>query len=215
MTFDLILIGLAITLEPLPMSGYILLLLSPQQGTRKGLGFLLGWLLTLVGLVVLTLVFTSGKPPATGSTPSTAVLIIKILLGIALLAVAWRTRKHRGRPTQPPRWMAKVDDLGFFAAMGIGFLLQPWPLVAAGVTTVASADLSNTSTIVTLTLFCLLASASYLSMQTYVTLRREPARARLDALNRWLGGHRDQVVIAVAVTVGLWLIGKSVFLLAT
>ncbi|MGW7680253.1 GAP family protein [Kribbella sp. NPDC054772] len=215
MTFDLILVGLAITLEPLPLSGYILLLLSAGQGTRKGLGFLVGWLLTLVVLVVLTLVLTGGKPPASGSTPSTATLVIKILLGIALLIVAWRTRAHRGRPTQPPRWMAKIDDLGFFAAMGIGFLLQPWPLVAAGVTTVASADLSNTSTILTLILFCLLASASYLTMQTYVTLKEESARGRLDALNAWLGGHRDQVVIAVAVTVGLWLIGKSVYLLAT
>ena len=214
MTFDLILLGLAITLEPLPMSGYILLL-STEQGTRKGLGYLLGWVLTLVGLVVLALVFTGGQPLATGSTPSTATLAIKILLGLGLLAIARRTQTHRGRPTRPPRWMAKLDDLGFFTAVGLGCLLQPWPLVAAGVATVASADLSNASTVLTLALFCLLASASYLIMQTCVMLKPEPARARLDALNGWLSGHRDQVVITVAVTIGLWLIAKSVFLLAT
>lgn len=214
MRFDLILLGLAITLEPLPMSGYILLL-STQQGTRKGLGYLLGWLLTLVGLVVLTLVFTGGQPLAAGSQPSTATLVIKILLGLGLLVIAWRTQSNRGRPTQTPRWMVKLDDLGFFAAAGLGFLLQPWPLVAAGVATVASADLSHASTVLTLTVFCLLASASYLIMQTYVMLKPEPARARLHALNGWLSGHRDQVVIVVAVTIGLWLIAKSVFLLAT
>ncbi len=214
MTFDLILIGLAITLEPLPMSGYILLL-STDRGTRKGFGYLLGWLLTLVGLVILTLAFTGGQPLTAGSRPSTATLVLKILLGIGLLVIARRTQTNRGRPTRPPRWMVKLDDLGFFTAVGLGFLLQPWPLVAAGVATVASADLSNASTVITLTLFCLLASASYLIMQTYVTLKPEPARARLDALNGWLAGHRDQVVIAVAVTIGLWLIAKSVFLLAT
>ena len=212
--FDLILIGLAITLEPLPMSAYILLL-STEQGSRKGLGYLLGWLLTLAGLVVLTLVFTGGQPLAADSTPSTATLVIKIMLGIGLLVIAWRTRTHRGRSTRPPRWMAKLDGLGFFAAIGLGFLLQPWPLVAAGVATVASADLSTASSVLTLTLFCLLASASYPIMQTYVMLKPEPARARLHALNGWLVRHRDQVVIAVAVTIGLWLITKSVFLLAT
>lgn len=213
MTLDLLLVGLAITLEPLPLSAY-LLLLSSEHGTRKGFGFVLGWVLTLVGLVVVTLLVTGGTPLSAGSTPSTAVLVAKILLGVALLVFAWRTRAKRGRPAPPPpRWKTGIDRLGFVPAMGLGFLLQPWPLVAAGVASVTAADLGSATTVLVLVGFCLLASAGYLAIQTYAAASPVSARARLDALNVWIVSHRDGIAVVAAVAIGLWLIGKSTYLL--
>jgi hypothetical protein len=40
---DLVIIGLAITLEPITLVAFILILAS-EKGTRKGLAFILGWL---------------------------------------------------------------------------------------------------------------------------------------------------------------------------
>jgi hypothetical protein len=214
MTLDLLLIGLAITLEPLPMSAYILIL-TAERGARAGFGFVLGWAVTLVGLVVLTLLVTGGKPLAAGSAPSTASLVARILLGVGLLVLAWRTRARRGRPPAPPRWMARLDSMNVAAAMALGFLLQPWFLVAAGVATVTAADLSNGATVLTLAGFCVLASASYLTMQAYAVLSPVAARTRLDALRGWIAAHQDQIVVVVSVALGLWLIGKSSYLLAT
>ena len=214
MTLDLLLIGLAIALEPLPMSAYILVL-SAERGARAGFGFVLGWVFTLVGVVVLTLLVTGGKPLVTGSAPSTASLVAKILLGVALLVLAWRTRARRGRPPAPPRWMARLDSMNVAAAMALGFLLQPWVLVAAGVATVTAADLSHGATVLTLVGFCVLASASYLAMQAYAVLSPDAARTRLDGLRGWITAHQDQIVVVVSVALGLWLIGKSSYLLAT
>jgi hypothetical protein len=214
MTLDLLLIGLAITLEPLPVSAYILIL-STERGARTGMGFVLGWAVTLVGLVVLTLLLTGGKPLARGSAPSTAALVAKILLGAGLLVLAWRRRARRGRPSAPPTWMARLDTVNVAAATGLGFLLQPWFLVAAGVATVTAADLSKGATVVTLVGFCVLASASYLTMQAYALLSPDAARTRLDRLRTWIAVHQDQIVVVVSVALGLWLIGKSGYLLAT
>jgi hypothetical protein len=50
MSFDLVLLGLAITLDPMPLVGYVLLLGS-RGGTAKGFGFAVGWVLCLVILV--------------------------------------------------------------------------------------------------------------------------------------------------------------------
>lgn len=213
MTLDLLIIGLAITLEPLPVSAYILVL-ATEGGTRKGAGFVLGWVITLVAVVVATVTVTGGKPLLTRSAPSTASLLAKILLGALLLVFAWRKRTQRGRPATEPRWMAKLDRLNFFAAIGLGFLLQPWPLVAAGAATATEADLTNGATALTLVGFCALASSSYLSMQAYVMRSPDHARARLDGLNRWISAHRDQVVVVVSVAVGLWLIAASAYGLA-
>jgi Sap, sulfolipid-1-addressing protein len=64
---NLVLIGLGISLEPFPLTAFILLL-SSEKGTRKGLVFVLGWLACLVLVVACVVLTTQGKPPA----PSTA-----------------------------------------------------------------------------------------------------------------------------------------------
>src|SRR5262249_26020139 len=95
MIVDLILIGAAIALEPVPLTGYILLR-STEGGNWKGYGFILGWILTLALILALTMALTGGKPLKKESTPSTAMLIVKILLGCGLLVLAWRQSARRG-----------------------------------------------------------------------------------------------------------------------
>jgi threonine/homoserine/homoserine lactone efflux protein len=214
MTFDLLLIGLAITLEPLPITGYILLVGS-QGGTRKGFGFLVGWALCLVVVVVATLVLTGGKPLKTSSAPSTLALVIRILAGVLLLFLAWRQHKESARPKKVPSWQSNLNRVSALGAAGISVLLQPWTLVAAGAATVAQADASTPSTIVTLVGFGVLSTLSYLIMQTYAVVQPEQTRARLSAVQQWIDSHRDAAVIILCVVVGLWLIGKSAYLLTS
>ncbi len=214
MTLGLILIALAIALEPVPLTGYILVF-SAEGGTRKGLGFLIGWVLTLVAVVVLTLVVTGGKSLRPSSSPSTISLIVKIVIGTGLLWVAWRQRGRIGRAHKTPRWMKRLDRLNFFAAMGLAFLLQPWGLVAAGVATIDQASLSSAASVVGLALFCVIGSSSYVGMQIYAMVSPEAARSRLDGFRGWINSHREQAIIVLSVGLGLWLIGNSAYLLAS
>jgi threonine/homoserine/homoserine lactone efflux protein len=215
MTFDLLLIGAAIALEPIPLTGYILLR-STQGGNWKGYGFILGWILTLVLIIVLMMVLTGGKPLEKESAPSTSSLIIKIILGCALLLLAWRQRARRGRSAPAtPAWMTKLDRVNFAGAMGASFLLQPWVLVAAGAVTATAADLSEPATVAVLAGYCILATSTYLAMQAYGVLAPEAAESRLDGFRQFLNDHRDRVIIILCVVVGLWLIGKSAYSLAS
>lgn len=213
MTLDLLLIGLALGLEPLPISAHILVLAS-EGGTRKGVAFVLGWVLTLVVIVVVAVAVTGGKPPAPRSVPSDASLVVRILLGAALLVFAWRKRSQRGRPPAEPRWMKGLDRLNFWGALALGFFLQPWTLVAAGAATVLETDLSKPATVLTLIAYCLLGSSSYLVMQGYVLLSPEAAHARLSGLNAWISTHRDQMIVWLCVVVGLWLVTVNSYRLA-
>jgi hypothetical protein len=213
MTFDLILIGLAIALDPLPLTAFILVL-SAADGTRKGAGFLAGWTISLVGIVVLTLVLTGGKPPKQNTVPSTGALIVRILVGIALLVIAWSHHRTSGRPRPAPRWMSKLDRLNFASAAGLAFLLQPWGLIAAGAATVTQADLSQTSSVLAIVLYCLIATSGYAVMEIYAIASPEATRLHLTNLRAWLDAHRDPMIVALSVIVGGWLIGKSTYLLA-
>jgi hypothetical protein len=213
-TLSLLLVGLTIALEPLPLTGYIVLLTTPN-GKRLGLAFTLAWLLTLVAIVVLTLLLTGGHPPRQQTAPSTTALTIRVVLGFVLLLAALRQQRRRGIPRPDPAWMRRLDSVHASTAFALGFLLQPWPLVIAGAATVADADISQWQTVITLVVFCLLASSSYLAMQTYVTVAPDAARRSLNSLKSWLARNRDMIVIIVAVVVGLWLILYSGYVLVS
>ena len=214
MVLDLLLIGLAITLEPFPVTAFILIL-SAEKGTRKGLAFILGWLACLVVVIAAVVLVTGGKPPAPSTAPSTAALAVKLALGIVLIGFAVRQRRRMGRPRKPPTWMSRLDRLSPWAAAGLAAFLQPWALVAAGAATATQAKLSSVADYLTLMLFVLLATASFLYLELYAVFAPAAAGARLERLRTWLDTHRDQVIIVLSLLLGFWLAGKSIYLLVT
>ena len=56
-------------------------------------------------------------------------------------------------------------------AAGLGFLLQPWVLVIAGVAEITTAKLSSDTQYIAVFAFCVLCSASLITMETYAALR--------------------------------------------
>jgi hypothetical protein len=210
---DLVIIGLGITLEPFPVTAFILIL-TAEKGTRKGLAFIVGWLACLVVVIAAAVLVTGGKPLRPQTAPSTAALAVKLALGILLVLLAARQWRRMGRPRKPPGWMARLDHLSLGGAAGLAAFLQPWALVAAGAATVTQAKLSGVADFLTLVLFCLLATASFLYLELYTARAPAAAGARLKQLRTWLDTHRDQVIIVISLLLGCWLAGKSIYLLA-
>jgi hypothetical protein len=211
---DLLLIGVAVTLEPLPITGFILVL-SSDGGTFKGAGFILGWFLSLVVIVAATILVTGGKPPQPATAPSNAVLGVKIALGVVLIAIAFRQRRRSGGPKRPPTWMARLDRLSVWTAALLAVLLQPWVLVAAGAAAVAQLHVSSIQSYFLLVGFCLLCTASILTMELYAVFAPEAASRKLDGLRNWIDTHRDQAIIVLSLVVGLWLVGDSIYLIVS
>jgi threonine/homoserine/homoserine lactone efflux protein len=211
---DLLLIGLGITLEPFPLIAF-LLILSSEKGTRKGLAFVLGWLACLVVVIGAVILLTGGKPPAPATAPSTAVLAIKLALGVVLILYAVRQERRRGSPRKSPAWMARLDGFSALSAAGLAAFLQPWALVAAGAATVSQAKLSNVWEWLVLVLFCLLATSSFLYLELSAVFRPAAADVLMKKLRSWLDTHQDQVIIVISLLLGFWLAGKSIYLLVT
>ena len=212
MVLNLLLIGLGITLEPFPLTAFILLL-SAEKGTFKGLAFILGWLACLVVVVAAVTLSTQGKPPAPNTAPSTAALAVKLALGVALVLYGVRKWRRRGIPSKPPTWMARLDTVSLWAAAGLAAFLQPWALVAAGAATITGAKLAGPADYLTLVLLVLLSTASFLYLELYATFAPVAAAARLQGLRTWLDTHRDQVIVLLCLLLGLWLVGNSLYYL--
>jgi threonine/homoserine/homoserine lactone efflux protein len=214
---DLTLIGLAITLEPIPLTAFILVLAS-KGGVRKGAAFIFGWLVSLAIVVAATLLVTGNKPPKPSTAPSLAALAVKIVIGVVLVIIAVRQWRRMGRPKKPkktPKWQTGIDNMSPWFAIGLAPLVQPWGLVAAGVAVIVEAKLSSWESYVALFLFCLVSVITYLAMEIYAGFRPERTQAFLTTTRTWIDTHTDQVIIVVSLVLGFWLVGKSIYVIVT
>jgi hypothetical protein len=229
MVVDLLLIALAITLDPLPVMAFVLVVAS-VRGVRTGLAFISGWTVCFVAVIALVLTLTGGQPPEPRSPPSTVNLAIKVVIGVAL--IVYGVHRHR-RPAhhEPSRAIAssshakssqggssslnaRIERGAIWPAAGLAILLQPWGLVAAGAVTVVDADGSHPATWLVLVAFCVLATASLLAAELYMILKPASARRRLHELRSWMQSHAERAIVFGSIVIGLWLAGKSIYELA-
>ena len=214
MVLDLVILGLVITLSPLTLVAFILLL-AAKGGIWKGLAFILGWMACLVAVIAAVVLTTGGNPPRQHTAPSTAVLVVKALLGILLIWTGIRRRRRRGLPRKPPTWMGWLDRMSPWAAVGFGAFMQPWSLVAIGAATVVQAKLSTVGDWLALVMFCLLATSSFLVMELYAALSPEAAQARLGRIRVWIDTHTDQAIIIGSLALGGLVLADSIYLIVT
>ena len=217
MVLNLMLIGLAVTLDPLPLSAFLVVLPS-KRGVRKGAAFVFGWLVSLAIVVTATVLATGNNPPKPNTAPSLASLAVRIALGAGLVAIAIRDRRRMRqpkKPKKPPKWQAHVDNMSPWFAMVLAPTLQPWVLIGAGAATVVEAKLSSWESYLALAGFCVLASASYLAMEIYAGLKPGQSQAFLARSRAWINDRTHEVIIWGSLILGFWLIAYSTYLIVT
>jgi Sap, sulfolipid-1-addressing protein len=215
MVLNLVLIGLAIAFDPLPLTAFIVVLPS-ERGAVKGAAFVFGWLVSLAIVVAVTVLATANNPPKPSTAPSLAGLAVKIAIGVGLVAIAIRQRRRMGRPKKPkkpPKWQEHVDNMSPWFAFGLALAVQPWALIGAGAATIMEAKLSSFESYLALFAFCLLASASYLTMEIYAVFRPDRSKEFLARFRTWIDTHTDQVIILGSSILGVWLIANSINLI--
>jgi len=210
---DLLLIGLAIALDPLPLTSFVVVLPS-KGGVRKGAAYLFGWLVSLAIVVAVTVLATGNNPPKPNTVPSLASLAVKIAIGTFLVVIAVRQRRRmRGpkKPKKPPKWQQHVDNMSPWFALGLAPALQPWTLIAAGAATVVNAKLSSWESLLALIGFCVLGSASYIAMEIYATFRPAQSQAFLTRFRTWMETHTDRAIVIGCLVLGFWLIASGIY----
>ncbi|MFD3662347.1 GAP family protein [Streptomyces sp. NPDC058659] len=223
MTLDLFLIGLAITLYPLPVMAFVLVVSAPR-GVYKGLAFIIAWLACLVAVIAMVLAFTGGQPPAPRSPPSIAALAATLVIGVVLIVYSEHRRRRSRRGVaaaadkERPKSAAggrsltsRMDQATGWSAAGLAVLLQPWGMVSAAAATVVKADLSHVESFLALLGFCVLATAGLLAMELYMVFAPEKAQLSLTSLRAWLERHKDPAIVLICLVLGLWLVGRSLY----
>jgi hypothetical protein len=211
LTFELVLIGLAIALDLLPLSAFMILPLSRRRPKRQRSSSMVG----LVDRVALTV--GHRQQPAQANTAPYRRARRRLRSGWSRRH-SIRQRRKMGqpkKPKKPPKWQASVDNMSPWYAIGIAPLLQPWGLIAAGVATVTDAKLSSAASYVALFVYCVIATSSYITLEIYAGFRPEESQIFVAKIRTWINTHTDQVIILGSLILGFWLIGNSIYLIVT
>lgn len=209
--------AVGIALSPVPIIGLILMLLS-KNARKNSLMFMIGWLagLTVVAVIVLALV-NAGKLATSESTTETGVLWGKVLLGGALLFLAfrnWKKRPKKGEQGEMPKWMATIDSVQPSRALILGALLSgvnPKNLLlnVAAASTIAAAALTTTETAVVTIVFILLSSITIIGPVVYVQIAGARAEKGLNELKVWLTQNNATIMAVLLLVIGVKLIGDG------
>ena len=179
--------AIGVAISPVPIIAVILMLFS-QRARVNGPAFLLGWVVALAALSTVVYVVSHDGNVATSSTAADSVSWGKIVLGVALLALArrnWRKRPAPGEEAAMPKWLASVESVSPVKAFGLAVVLaavNPKNLIltlgaAAGLAQVPG--LSTSDAVVSLAVFVVIASLTIAGPVLYALFGGERAQASL------------------------------------
>lgn len=210
-------LALGVAVSPVPIIAAILMLLSPKARVTS-VGFMLGWIVGIVVAVVAFTLLSSVLPEEDPNASAPIVGTIQLILGLLLLLVAlrqWKSRPKDGETPARPKWMAAIDNVTFFSAFGLGFLLSavnPKNLImAAGAgVDIGAAEMDAGSTIVVILVFVVIAASTVAIPVIAYLFAADKLREPLDKLRGWLEQQNAIIMAVLLLVIGVSLIGKGI-----
>ncbi|MBF2028920.1 MAG: GAP family protein [Oscillatoriales cyanobacterium C42_A2020_001] len=203
---------------PLQIIIGLLLLTSPQQGLLKAIAYVGGMTLTRIlqgvvfGLILAEAIATAEEGSGKGPVISTLLLV----LGILLLIAAYKKWSGEDDPdAPPPKWFTRIDRATPLQAFGFGFAFplisaKLWVFTLSALTTIAAAELGQSSSAIAYLLFIVLAQS--LLLLPIVTCIVLPTRSQtvLNHLADWMTRNSRPIGIGVSLIFGLWFLYSGI-----
>jgi len=201
----------------------VIVVLSRPNPRRLLFAYLLGGMLTSIAVGLAVVVSLRGSDLLSGHSPA-ADPIIDFTIGALALIVAYvlatdrdahiAKRRRQRRATRSPRdpWSERVLSRGNVAvAFAVGVALNlPGAFYLVALKDIAKSQQEIAAQLLAIVLFNLIMfTLAEVPLLGY-SIAPQATRARVEALNGWMAHHARQMVIAVAVVAGLYLIGRGV-----
>lgn len=217
---DLLTLGVAVAISPLAIVAVILMATS-GRGRTTGTAFVIGcyvFAIVFVGLLVLLGRSAGADDPDSG--PHYFVDAVEIVLGLAMLALAYlQWRKRSSKDT--PKWMASIDQLSVAKAFLVGILIsgplspKDLPLLIAASGRISQASLPVGEVIAVILIFGLIGVMAVLIPWVLSVVAPGKVEKSLAGPRNWLVANHAVIMTVLFVILGVKLIGSGVADLAT
>jgi Sap, sulfolipid-1-addressing protein len=213
---DVLPLAVGVAISPIAVIAVILMLFGPKARATS-LGFLFGWVFAILITVIASMALSAQVEAGESNKPSAVVSWIKLLLGVAALAISvkqWRTSLTEDLPPVTPKWMGSVEKIKLPGAAGLGFALVAFSpanlaLCVAGGVTIGGGSLSDGGDAVAVTTFAVVACAAVVIPVAAYGIAADRMRGPLDSLKRWLERNNATVMAVLMLVIGAVLLGKG------
>ena len=213
---DLLPTAVGVALSPVPIIAVILMLGTPWA-TTNGPAFAVGWVLGLAIVSTIVVLVASGSDdPDSGS--STAVDVVKVLIGLLFLVMAlgqWRKRPKQGQAAVMPSWMSAIDKFTPGKSLGLGAALsgvnpKNLALTLAAASTIAQAGLDGGETTVTIVVFVIIGSVTVAGPVLFYVIAPRRAAGSLNSIKEFMSEHNVVIMMIVLLVLGAKVLGQGI-----
>ena len=208
--------AVGVAISPVPLIAVVLMLATPRARVN-GPAFVAGWLAGLLVVGTLVVLIAGGAGASEGGEPAAWVGWLKLVLGLALLALA--ARQWRGRPrdgtAELPSWMKTIDSFAPGRALALAFALaainpKNLLLTVGAAAAIAQTGLETGEQAVALGVFALIATLGVgAPVAVYFALGERSASVLAD-LRGWMGAHNPAIMTVLFVIFGAKLVGDGI-----
>jgi len=211
-------LGLAVAFTSPGSVVTMIVLLSMSSGVRRGIAFIVGWLLALLVLALLMVFVLHGQDfSSKHTTPSRVVSIVELVLGLLLVAGSWRVY-HRPRekkgPESPPQWLDRIDRTHWLLAVAVGALMLSYTLSLAAVAEILKANVSVIDASGAAFVFALASIVTIAAPVVVVVAEPERSTEVLASWKAWLLANSRAIALIALMVIGALLIVRAVYDLA-
>jgi threonine/homoserine/homoserine lactone efflux protein len=209
--------GVGVALSPIPIIGVVLMLGTPRARPNS-LAFIGGWIVGLAAAGTIVLLISSGASAGDESQPAEWVNVLKLLLGLSLLLLAfrqWRGRPSSGEQAAMPKWMHTMDAFRPAKAAGFGILLSAVNpknllLVVGAAAAIAQTGASAGKQAVALVVFVVIGTLGTGTPVVLYFAMGERSKKLLDELKAWMAQNNAAIMSVICLLIGAKLIGDAI-----
>lgn len=213
---DLLPSAIGVALSPVPIIAVILILGTPKARSN-GPAFALGWVLGLIIVSVIVLLVASGSDdPDSGS--SDAVNVVKLLIGVLFLLLAfkqWQGRPKPGEEATLPKWMSTIDSFAPGKSLVLGAALsganpKNLALTLAAAASIAQAGLDGGESAIAVAVFVVIGSLTVAGPVLFFMFASDRAAQPLASIKEFMSAHNAVIMMVVLLVLGGKLLGNGI-----
>jgi hypothetical protein len=209
-------LGLAIAFcSPVSVVTVIVLLTMPA-GRKRGVAFVLGWLLAIAVLAAVVIAVGHGQDFSSHkTTPSRAASWIEIAVGVLAIlgagrALLRRRREGAGAPSaETPKWLSRLDDTNWVLAVVVGAFMLTYSLTIAAAAEILKANLSPGDDVLAFVVFAAASIITIVAPIVVALMAPDRAEERLAAWRAWLLGNSRVIGLVALLVIGVALIVRG------
>ena len=196
----------------------VLLLLDMRSGIQRGVAFVVGWVAAIAAFAVVLALFPSVDFQRSQTTPSRAASIAELLIGLGLIVgavVVYRRPEHETPKDPVPEWLTRLVGRHWAIALAAGALMLTYSITIVAALEVLKAHVGVIDRITALVVFAATSILTIAAPVVIAAVAPERAASVLSAFRRWLTVHSRTISVVIMSMIGLAIIAKAVFDLAS